>query len=339
MIRCNFPSPPLDNPTMFNHRRCTICIFFTTITFLTLSSSSWAQSPLKQSRSNKPATTLADLSGLVWTGQNSFVAVHDAKVEDELFKPRVANLQLPLGLRGVTYTDQRVIYRGITPNDLESVAKIPGSNHILLVESGDSKNDPKIQRIFKASVQKNRVRIISQTKWPVNIFNVEGTAVAKLDDRFYFVFAERADNQPSTELTWIEFDPKKMRFKKKVNRIKFESPDLQRYNRVIVGLDIDSNGFIYSVSAFDAEAAGLPNPDNGPFAAGVYMIGQIKLQNEKASIELFPQPVEYALLDGFKVESVAVRESNDDELPQLFIGTDDENYGGILRQLPLPIIR
>lgn len=324
---------------MLNHRRCTLCIFFTTIAFLGLTSNSRAQLSLKKSRNSKPATTLADLSGLAWTGGDSFAAVHDAKVEDELFKPRVANLQLPASLRGITFTDQRTPFRGRTPNDLESIARIPGSNNILLVESGDSKSDPAIQRIFKASVQKNRVRITSQTTWPVNILNVEGTAVAKLDDKYFFVFAERADNQPSTELSWIEFDPKKMRFKKKVSKVTFDSPDPLRFNRVIVGLDIDSNGLIYSVSAFDAEAAGLPNPDNGPFAAGVYLIGQIKLQNEKASIELFPQPVEYALLDGFKVESVAVRESNEDEPPQLFIGTDDENYGGTLRQLPLPILR
>mgnify|MGYP001226674170 CR=1 FL=1 len=144
---------------------------------------------LKKSRNSKPATTLADLSGLAWTGGDSFAAVHDAKVEDELFKPRVANLQLPASLRGITFTDQRTPFRGRTPNDLESIARIPGSNNILLVESGDSKSDPAIQRIFKASVQKNRVRITSQTTWPVNILNVEGTAVAKLDDRFFFVFA------------------------------------------------------------------------------------------------------------------------------------------------------
>ncbi|MDB4371254.1 hypothetical protein N9Z44_04055 [Mariniblastus sp.] len=324
---------------MPNCLRYSFCVFFSIITFLTLTSKSSAQPTLKKTGNKKPATTLADLSGLAWTGGNSFIAVHDAKIEDELFKPRVANLQLPVNLRGITFTDQRVTYRGRTPNDLESAASIPGSNNILLVESGDSKNDPAIQRIFKASAQKNRVRIISQTTWPVNILNVEGTAVAQLDGRYFFVFAERADNQPSTELSWIEFDPKKMRFKKNVSSVKFDSPNPQRFNRVIVGLDIDSNGFIYSVSAFDAEAAGLPDPDNGPFAAGVYMIGQIKLQNKKAAIELFPQPVEYALLDGFKVESVAVRELDKDEPPQLFIGTDDENYGGTLRQLPLPILR
>jgi len=324
---------------MINQRQFTFCIFFTTATFLAFHANVSAQSSLKKGRNSKPATTLADLSGLAWTGGNSFAAVHDAKIADELFKPRVANLQLPRSLRGITFTDQRTTFSGVTPNDLESVARIPGSNDLLLVESGDSKNDPAIQRIFKAAVKRNRVRITDQTNWPVNITNVEGTAVAKLDDRFFFVFAERADNQMSTELSWIEFFPKKMRFGKQVMSVKFDSPDPQRFNRVIVGLDIDSNGLIYSVSAFDAEAAGLPDPDNGPFAAGVYMIGKIKLQNDEPAIDLLPHPIEYALLDGFKVESVAVRESNEDGPPQLFIGTDDENYGGTLRPLPLPIPR
>jgi hypothetical protein len=40
-----------------------------------------------------------------------------------------------------------------------------------------------------------------------------------------------------------------------------------------------------------------------------------------------------ATLDGLKVESIAVRESSEDGR-QLYIGTDDEHYGGILRQLP-----
>ena len=49
----------------------------------------WAQIGL-----NRRATTpLADLSGMVWVGGNRFIAVHDAKVEDEFFKPRVAALR------------------------------------------------------------------------------------------------------------------------------------------------------------------------------------------------------------------------------------------------------
>ena len=165
----------------------------------------WAQIGL-----NRRATTpLADLSGMVWVGGNRFIAVHDAKVEDEFFKPRVAALRLPRDSRGITYKDSRVSFRRATPNDLESVAAIPGTNQVLLVESGDSKHDPSVQRIFKADVKQNGVRVRSVTQWPFPITNVEGTAVARLGETHVFLYAERADNLPSTELSWVVFDPKK----------------------------------------------------------------------------------------------------------------------------------
>ncbi len=40
-----------------------------------------------------------------------------------------------------------------------------------------------------------------------------------------------------------------------------------------------------------------------------------------------------ANLDGLKVESIAVRELNGGG-KQIFVGTDDEHYGGIIRLLP-----
>ena len=294
----------------------------------------WAQIGL-----NRRATTpLADLSGMVWVGGNRFIAVHDAKVEDEFFKPRVAALSLPRDSRGITYKDSRVSYRRATPNDLESVAAIPGTNQVLLVESGDGKHDPSVQRIFKADVKQNGVRVRSVTQWPFPITNVEGTAVARLGETHVFLYAERADNLPSTELSWVVFDPKKMEFASTAQSVTFESPDPARFNRVIVGLDVDSDGLIYSVSAFDAEAAGLPDPDNGPFAAGVYLIGQLKRVDGKPQVELHDPPICLAMVDGFKVESVAVRQDTAKDIYQLYIGTDDENYGGTLRPLPPPVI-
>ena len=74
------------------------------------------------------------------------------------------------------------------------------------MESGDNGN-PRFQRIFKARVEDNRVRIIDVTPWPVSIHNVEATAVAALGDRFVFLFAERAQNLSSTDLRWAVFDP------------------------------------------------------------------------------------------------------------------------------------
>ena len=282
-----------------------------------------------------PPAQLADLSGLAWLSGDNFIGVHDAKTDEaEMMIPRISDLQLPKDLTGITATSRRLTFNGVTPNDLESIAKIPGSTEYLLVESGDSMQDPSVQRIFKAIPQRGQLQIISQTQWPVKITNVEGTAVAKLGDTYVFVFAERSDNKPDTQLSWITFDPETMNFAKQVNRIQFKSPDPERFNRVIVGLDIDSEGTIYSVSAFDAESAGLPNPDNGPYAAGVYEIGTISLKDNTPSVELYSKPVEHALVDGFKIESIAVRKRKGSDKAEIFIGTDDENYGGTLRQLP-----
>lgn len=280
------------------------------------------------------ASNLADLSGLVWLGSDAFLAVHDAKVADERFDPRVVTLQLPKDIRGVTFKDSRISFQGIIPNDLESAAQVPNTKWILLSESGDSKEDASIQRIFKATVRGNRVRIRSVTPWPVLIYNVEATAVARVDGDYIFIFAERASRQQSTELQWIKFNPRTMKFDKRVNRVTFANPDPARYNRVIVGLDVDSNGTIYSVAAYDAETAGLPNPDNGPYAAGVYAIGTVLSDCGEPTIQLFQEPTCLSTTDGYKIESVAVRPASDDSSAQIYIGTDDENYGGTIRLLP-----
>jgi hypothetical protein len=39
-----------------------------------------------------------------------------------------------------------------------------------------------------------------------------------------------------------------------------------------------------------------------------------------------------AMVDGLKIESVAVRET--DQGVEIFVGTDDENFGGTIRQIP-----
>lgn len=292
--------------------------------------SCWGQ----QAANRNQTEQLADLSGLAWVGGDSFVAVHDAKTDDaEMLKPRVAQLELPKDLRGITHTERHLSFNEAIPHDLESIAKIPGSAEYLLVESGDSMHDPAVQRIYKSKLNKGQLEIISLSQWPVKVTNVEATAVAKLGNTFVFVFAERADNKPSTELSWIVLNPANMKFAEHVDRITFNSPDRNRFNRVIVGLDIDRQGTIYSVSAFDSESAGMQNPDNGPYASGVYEIGKIKLENRKPSVELYPEPTERALVDGFKIESIAVRRIKGSKRAQIFVGTDDENYGGVLRQL------
>ena len=94
-------------------------------------------------------------------------------------------------------------------------------------------------------------------------------------------------------------------------------------------MDVDDTGSIYTVAAFDPEGM-VPHPDNGFFRSAVFKIGQVV----GATVELDPEPSLLATIDGLKLESVAVRE-HEGEIEH-FIGTDDENYGGTLRLLPLP---
>lgn len=84
---------------------------------------------------------------------------------------------------------------------------------------------------------------------------------------------------------------------------------------------------IYVVSAED------PDIDNGPFRSAVYAIGRAVEKGGRAKVMLYDQPQQIAVLDGLKVESLAIR-----ELPgqprELLVGLDDENYGGTIRPLP-----
>ena len=283
----------------------------------------------------RQASYLPDLSGMAWVGGNRFLAVHDAKLGDgEIALPRMSVLYLPVGLRGIFFRPNTVSFRGMKSNDLESAAYIPDTNTVLLVESGDDfdddngsidPDDSDYPQIYKAVVRAKGVKVIDSTPWPCKPFNVEGTAVALIDDQYVFFYAERADQLSGTFLKWATFDPETMTFDE-FSSIEFPSPDPAAYSRPVVALDIDSFGCIYIASAFD------PDDDDGPFASAVFRIG--KLENEDGPVvDLYPEPILEGTLDGLKVESVAIRETAEDGL-QIFVGVDDENYGGTLRELP-----
>jgi len=282
----------------------------------------------------REASNLPDLSGLVWLEGNRFLAVHDAKIEGELANPRVSLIELPVNSKGVRWQERTVKFHDLKSNDLESAARIPGTLDVLLVESGDSLDDPAFQRIFKARVVGDSVQIVATAQWPVPIHNVEASAVAAFGTHSVFLFAERAQNLPSTELRWALFDPDTLRFGS-FSSVTFPNPNPAAFNRPLVAMDVDSVGQIYIVAAFDAEAAGMLDPDNGPFASAVYRVGVVTESFGIPVVRLFDSPELKGMMDGFKVESVAIREDAERGL-QIFIGLDDENYGATLRLLPPP---
>lgn len=160
------------------------------------------------------------------------------------------------------------------------------------------------------------------------------TAVARAETGYLFIWAERNSGRQSTGINWtgLTLDPFAIGID--VSSAQLELQDLADargdalYNRPVVGLEVDGTGRIYIVSAFDPEGS-VPHPDNGPFRSAVFKIGQVT----GGTVELDPEPSLQGTVDGLKTESVAVRAHEGDI--ELFIGTDDENYGGTLRRLPL----
>lgn len=310
------------------------CTVAAVLNFLNFTEPANGAEPQAQWAGFRPVQKLRDLSGLAWLEGNTFLAVHDAKNPDENRRVRVSLLVLPQSLGGLLWRPLRPRFPGGKSSDLESAARIPGTDRVLLVESGDDASA--FQRIFLAEVHRNRVRVTDTVEWGsfTEVFNVEGTAVAETDTGYLFLWAERSSGQQSinwTALTLVPFG-----IGPDVSSALFELPeDLADhdgnplYNRPVVGMDVDDSGRIYTVAAFDPEGT-VSDPDNGPFRSAVFRIGRVA----NGTVVLDAEPSLLATVDGLKVEGIALREA--DGQIELFVGTDDENYRGTLRLLPSP---
>jgi hypothetical protein len=168
---------------------------------------------------------------------------------------------------------------------------------------------------------------IAITNWPQNIINIEAIATTKLNNQFYFFYAERGADQPSTNICWTTLSVEPFSIGD-CHATNFKTPDPTPHIRQISDIKIDASGNIYIASALD------PNQNNGPFKSSVWKIGKVELdQTNLPQITLAQNNNAIAEIDGFKVESLALRPSVKKE-PEIFIGTDDENYGGAIRLLP-----
>jgi hypothetical protein len=149
-----------------------------------------------------PPPMLPDLSGLAWVGADDFLAVHDAKAVGEESLPRVSLLTAPRGTTPLLWTALDVDWTaaGGPSHDLEGIARVPGTALYLLAESGDGGSE--YRRIFVAELTAAALTIREAAPWPVPVFDVEGTAVARVGGALYFLFAERAHGEGSTRIRW-----------------------------------------------------------------------------------------------------------------------------------------
>ncbi len=72
------------------------------------------------------------------------------------------------------------------------------------------------------------------------------------------------------------------------------------------------------------------------FRSAIHRVAKVVQGPGKTGIVLCDRPVRLAVLDGLKVEGIALRELPGKGL-DLFVGSDDENHGGSLRPVPLPV--
>ncbi len=277
-------------------------------------------------------SSLPPVSGLAWLEGDSFVAVHDFKYPAQIDQPRLSILQLPNSSQGVVWTPLAPEWPSSQSpsSDLESVSRIPGTQAILLVESGGTKSETghAFDRIFLCDLAGRHAKIVDSVRWPVLVLNVEGTAVARVGDRLLFIFAERAEGKPSTRLQWSELAISPLSFGP-FSSEELSLPEPQgNHARQVSAIEVDSTGLLYVASAIDPG-------DDGPFESIVWRVGRVELGEDKQlRVRLQPEPQRIATLNGLKVEGIATREMPGTQA-QFFVGTDDENYGGTLRQILL----
>jgi hypothetical protein len=292
-----------------------------------------------------------DISGLAWLGAEPgvagdaagqlFLAAHDAKAKDgERERTRVSILRSATDESGVQWqqlTELEFPVRGLS-NDLESVARIPGRSAVLLVESGDGGDKPGATSsdaeagIYVAEYEfvdgSVDVELVSYTPWPTTpapLDNVEATAVALAGEQLWFLYAERANGQDTTTISWTTLDLAEdgsLTFGREWRSAPFTRPGPVDA-RPASSLEVGPDGAVYVASAWD------PDSDDGPYESAVWLVGTWNAVS--AEIELLPEPAEVARSDGFKIEAVAV--AGDDGSAPVYVGVDDEDYGGIIRPL------
>lgn len=276
------------------------------------------------------ATTLLDLSGLAPVGPGLLIGVHDAKTPDEDDRPRASLLTLTGTPDGVTWEPIAITWPKTGPsNDLESATSIPGEASVILAESGDDGGE--FQRLFLVAFDAMAAGPLEGTvsdviDWPEPVFNVESVAVARVGDGHLLLWAERAQGDPTTRIRWAPLTISPFAVGSPVGA-DFTSPAVRGPNdRPVSAMEVGPEGRIYVASAFDS------GDDDGPFSSTVWVAGWVLDGQDGPTIIVASEPEHVATLDGFKVESVAFVDG-DDGSTGLYVGTDDENLGGVLRPL------
>jgi len=292
----------------------------------------------KCAKKNCGGDLLNGYSGMAQVDESSYIVVHDYKSHQK--GPRFGLVKFE--------KDKNYIYRTLPisnlnkntapPGDLESISSIPKSNQeFLAAESGywNKTNG----RIFHIQIENNRVKIIKILNLPFTADNnkqeegdnFEGLACASLDDtRVLLILGERGGSPryPRGILRWGTynlFDQKLTWDNKENTTLTIRSPrDRAHFKRDTSDLFIDDEKNLWAVATGDAG-------NNGPFRSVIYKIGTIDI-SQRVPVKINQRPKEEWIIDGFKIETIA-RPPKFIPGSSIMIGTEDENYGGVIRPL------
>ena len=272
-----------------------------------------------------------DFSGLQWIDGNRFLAVHDAKNPKELEGfARVSMVWLPSGLDGIRRKTLEIAWpepQGPS-SDLESIARIPGTDRFLLVESGGSSSKKtQFKRGFLVELKGDRLEMLGFLELP-DVENIEGSAIVKTVNGLIFIWAERSPGKKSTTVSWAKIDPEKLSLGEVFETVYRPAGFTGKNWRPVSALDIDSSGVVYVASGYDTD------DDAGPFASVIWRIGRIDGDAPLSKMLSFDRKPELiARVDGVKIEALTVVEREGKY--ELFYGYDDEYFGGGLRRIAL----
>jgi len=274
----------------------------------------------------QPVAVLPDISGMSWISEERLLVVHDAK-RDRPARMRVGLLWLPTGSDGVRYLPLDIRWPATgASHDLESIARIPGTPRALFAESGnDGDADP---RLYLVELRDTRLELIETVLWPTTIWNVEATTIIEVGEQLVFVYAERHQGADTTAIRWAPLWLDPIRFGT-FEEFRFRTPDSRAINRGVVALETDPSGRLLAAGAFD------PDVDDGPFRSRIYRFGRFLVADDGRIEYDGQQPERLFTVDGVKIEALAVRTMPDGTV-EIVYGSDDEDFGGIVRRLRLP---
>ncbi len=276
------------------------------------------------------------ISGIAKLDKNQFLVVHDYKSSQVGSRLGVLTLDKhsPTSYETINISQWGPI---TAPSDLESACKIPNKNlEYLIAESGADKDK---SRVFHISLQQNVDGLWGATYISSYEFlkdandNFEGLAcIEKAGQEYYILLGERGEGEKKElgkgKILWavvklgVENEIRQEPFKTQEFSAPHPPVKKKQYKdfRNISDLYIDKNNTIWVSSAYD--------PGNsGPFFSTIYQLGTVNPDNTPP-VDLMPQ--KSCHVEGIKIEALGSSWSRDIELS---IATDDENHGGIFRQI------